>query len=116
MSKPTSIPKCEGSKAELKLHTDDESLAKLAHGLGHPARVAIIRLLQQRHSCICGEIVDRLPLAQSTVSQHLRILQKSGWIQGEVDGPRVCYCLDPSAPKQLTGLLASLLGDSDETT
>jgi ArsR family transcriptional regulator len=77
------------------LSGNDERFAQLAQALGHPARIAIIRLLQERQTCICGEIVEVLPLAQSTVSQHLKVLKDAGWIQGEVDGPRVCYCLDP---------------------
>ncbi len=70
-------------------------LARLCKALGHPARVQIVRYLKSlRGACTCGEIVDQLPLAQSTVSQHLRVLKDAGLIQGEVDPPRVCYCLD----------------------
>ena len=86
----------------------DEQLAQLADALGHPARVAIIRLLKERQSCICGEIVDVLPLAQSTVSQHLKVLKKAGWILGEVDGVRTCYCLNPAALKRLQVLIREL--------
>lgn len=71
---------------------DDEALARLAKALGHPARAAIVRFLLAGGECICGDIVDRLPLAQATVSQHLKVLREAGWITGEVDGPRVCYC------------------------
>jgi ArsR family transcriptional regulator len=74
---------------------EDEELARLAKALGHPARVAIVRFLLSGGECICGDIVDRLPLAQATVSQHLKVLREAGWITGEVDGPRVCYCADP---------------------
>lgn len=84
----------------------DESLARLAKALGHPARVRILRFLMGREACVCGEIVAQLPLAQSTVSQHLKILREAGLIKGEVDGPRTCYCVDPSrvqALKQLVG-------------
>ena len=88
--------------------SEDEALAQLANALGHPARVAIVRLLQQRESCICGEIVEVLPLAQSTVSQHLKVLKEAGWIQGEVDGPRVCYCLNPATLTKFQALLESL--------
>ncbi len=102
--------RCDDTKPVLKLRAADESVAKLAHGLGHPARVAIVRLLHRRGTCVCGEIVDRLPLAQSTVSQHLKVLQQTGWIQGEVDGPCVCYCIEPAAAKKLDRLLTSLLG------
>lgn len=88
--------------------TDDEIMAQLAQALGHPARVAIVRLLKERESCICGEIVEVLPLAQSTVSQHLKVLKVAGWVQGEVDGPRVCYCLNPLALEKFKSLIETL--------
>ena len=69
-------------------------LAELAKALSHPARIAILNLLSQKQSCICGDIVLELPLSQSTVSQHLKELKAVGLITGEIDGPRVCYCLD----------------------
>ena len=71
------------------------ALAAWAKALAHPARVAILRVLARRQTCICGEIVDELPLAQATVSQHLKALKAAGLITGEVEGPRMCYCLDP---------------------
>ena len=70
-------------------------LAELSKGLAHPIRVEIVRMLENKppeQRCVCGDIVDALPLAQSSVSQHLKVLKKTGWIQGEIDGPRVCYC------------------------
>ncbi len=76
------------------MSTTDHSLAMLCKALGHPARVAIMRHLLQVDRCICGEIVNILPLAQSTVSQHLKLLKAAGLIRGDVDGPRVCYCAD----------------------
>lgn len=85
-----------------------EELAKLTWALAHPARVRIVRLLLQRDSCLCGEIVDAMPLAQSTVSQHLKILKESGLVQGEIDGPRVCYCIHPKAMQRLKQLVAEL--------
>ncbi len=78
-----------------------DELAKLAWAVSHPARVRIVQVLQNRTSCVCGEIVDQMSLAQSTVSQHLKILKESGLVQGEIDGPRVCYCINKSALKQL---------------
>jgi ArsR family transcriptional regulator len=87
---------------------DDEELAQLAAALGHPARVAIVRLLKERETCICGEIVDVLPLAQSTVSQHLKVLKQAGWIKGEVDGPRTCYCLNPVTLEKFRMLIQTL--------
>lgn len=68
--------------------------AEFARALSHPARLAILRAVAERSSCICGEIVELLPLAQSTVSQHLRVLKAAGLIKGEIDGPKSCYCID----------------------
>jgi ArsR family transcriptional regulator len=86
----------------------DRELAALAKALAHPARVHIVRLLARREGCICGEIVEVLDLAQSTVSQHLQVLKEAGLVQGEVDGPRVCYCLDRAALARLAELVAGL--------
>jgi ArsR family transcriptional regulator len=86
----------------------DEELANLAWSLAHPTRVRIVRILLQRKTCICGEIVDEIPLAQSTVSQHLKILKESGIVQGEIDGPKVCYCVAPAALQRLKRLIAEL--------
>jgi len=72
----------------------DRELAQVAKALSHPARVRILRLLIASPSCSCGEIVEALPLAQATVSQHLKVLKEAGLIKGEIDGPRVCYCAD----------------------
>ncbi len=69
-------------------------LADFAKAVSHPARVAILKTLAQRDSCVCGEIVEVLPLAQSTVSQHLKELVSAGLIQGTVDGPKSCYCIN----------------------
>jgi len=69
-------------------------LAVLAKALGHPARIAILQFLIKSKSCVCGDIVDELPLSQSTVSQHLSELKKAGLIKGDIDGPSVCYCID----------------------
>ena len=73
---------------------DQETFAALCKALAHPARLKIIEYLKQVNQCICGKIVDILPLSQSTVSQHLKILKEAHLIQGEVDGPRTCYCLN----------------------
>lgn len=71
-------------------------LADMAKALGHPGRLEILRILAGR-ACICGDIVDRMPLSQSTVSQHLKELKNVGLIRGEIEGPRICYCLDMDA-------------------
>ena len=68
----------------------------------------ILRLLTNRVSCVCGEIVDQLPLAQSTVSQHLKVLKDAGLIRGEIDGPRICYCLEPRTLRRLRALIGGL--------
>jgi ArsR family transcriptional regulator len=86
----------------------DDELALLAKALGHPARVQIMRLLVRREACVCGDIVDELPLAQSTVSQHLKVLKQAGLIRGDIDGPRVCYCVEPRALRRLKALVGSL--------
>jgi DNA-binding transcriptional ArsR family regulator len=69
-------------------------LAQVMKALGHPARVAILQLLIERQACICGSIVEALPLSQATVSQHLAALKEAGLIKGNIDGPKVCYCID----------------------
>lgn len=86
----------------------DALLATLAKALGHPARVAILRMLVRKQACVCGEIVDELPFAQSTVSQHLKQLKLAGLVRGEVDGPRVCYCVDPGHIALLKALVNAL--------
>lgn len=80
--------------------------AELAKALGHPARIAILELLVRKNTCICGDITGELPLAQSTVSQHLKALKQAGVIKGEIDGVKTCYCID----EQAAGELKSLLG------
>ena len=72
-------------------------LAVLTKALGHPARIAILQFLIKTKSCVCGDIVDQLPLSQSTVSQHLNELKKAGLIKGDVEGPSICYCIDEKA-------------------
>ncbi len=92
----------------LPLGNEEQELADLAKALGHPARVRILKILIERNACICRNIVEEIPLAQSTVSQHLKQLQEAGLIQGEIDGPRVCYCIDAVRLKRLKVLIASL--------
>lgn len=91
-------------------------LAALAKALGHPARIAILQHLLRTQSCVCGDIVEELPLSQSTVSQHLKELKQAGLIKGEIEGPSVCYCIDEKAwkkaKKSLTDLFESYLPDT----
>ena len=86
----------------------DRDLARLARALGHPARVAIVRMLIHSGECVCGDIVSRLPLAQATVSQHLKVLKDAGLIRGTIDPPRVCYCIDPAAVRKVKSLIGEL--------
>ncbi|MCF6130710.1 ArsR/SmtB family transcription factor [Flavobacterium wongokense] len=76
-------------------------IAVLAKALGHPARVAIIEYLMSVDSCICGDIVNVLPLAQPTVSQHLKELKNAGLIKGNIEGNAICYCIDQNALETL---------------
>ena len=100
--------RCDSTPVKLSSDPTADDFAKLAWAVAHPARVQIVRLLIGREACVCGEIVDQLPLAQSTVSQHLKILKESGLIQGEVDGPKVCYCINPKRLKQLKTFVSRL--------
>lgn len=75
--------------------TDEQNkLAAIAKALAHPARLAILQILVKKQACICGDLVDELPLAQATVSQHLKELKAVGLIKGSVEGVSVCYCID----------------------
>jgi len=86
----------------------DARLAQLAKALGHPVRVHIVRLLRERGACVTGDLVAEVPLAQSTVSEHLRILKAAGLVQGTVEGDRPCYCLDPDGVAELHAGLRAL--------
>ena len=97
----------EGEEAEAELAT-------FARAMGHPIRVAILRILLERRECICGELVEELPVAQSTVSQHLKKLKEARLIRGTVDGPRVCYCIEPSAMERFRTLFDTILSYPDQ--
>jgi ArsR family transcriptional regulator len=86
----------------------EQELAEFAKAMSHPARIAILNVLAQRNECICGDIVDVLPLAQSTVSQHLKELKQAGLIEGTVDGPRSCYCINWKAFEKFTTDMSEL--------
>ncbi len=88
--------------------SQDERIAELGKALAHPARLRILRLLLATPGCIGGDIVGKVGLAQSTVSEHLRILKAAGVISGEISGPRVCYALNPAALQPLSDLIATL--------
>ncbi len=87
---------------------DDETLAAMAKALGHPARVKILRVLDAHQACVTGDVVTELALAQSTVSEHLRILREAGLIQGEIEGPRTRYCINPAGLAVLKVGIAAL--------
>jgi ArsR family transcriptional regulator, arsenate/arsenite/antimonite-responsive transcriptional repressor len=84
----------------------DDELAKLAKAIGHPARVRILRMLSRKEARVCSQIVDELPLAQSTVSEHLRILKEAGLVRCSQDGPRVGYCINFDGLRRLKALVA----------
>ncbi|MFD2247938.1 ArsR/SmtB family transcription factor [Pontibacter ruber] len=86
----------------------DITLAKYAKALGHPARIAILRILLERNTCICGDIVEELPLSQSTVSQHLKELKDAGLIKGDIEGKKVCYCINENNWRHAQQLLQSM--------
>ena len=98
----------------VSVQESDERLASLFRALGHPARLRILRLLVKRGTCICGEIVDELPLAQATVSQHLKVLKEAGLITGQVEGSAVCYCIAPDALSSLLGDLSQLAAEAGD--
>jgi DNA-binding transcriptional ArsR family regulator len=86
----------------------DQLVSEYAKVFSHPARVAILRMLARKGTCICGDLVEVLPLAQSTVSQHLRELKDAGVITGEIEGTKSCYCIDRNALKQAWGAFAEI--------
>lgn len=90
---------------------ETQELAALAKALAHPARIAILRTLAERRSCICGEIVEVLPLSQATVSQHLKALKAAGLISGEVEGVKSCYCLNEEYLQRMAPLLNTFLNN-----
>ena len=83
--------------------TQQNELAILAKAIGHPARIAIIEYLLKTDSCICGDIVNELPLAQPTVSQHLKELKNAGLIKGNIEGTSICYCINEEGFNKLKG-------------
>ncbi len=93
--------------AEIDVSTDAE-LAALAKAIANPTRIKILRILLSRDWTVCGAIVDELPLAQSTVSQHLKVLKQEGFIRGDVDGPKPGYCVNPEAIQRLKTLVGGL--------
>jgi DNA-binding transcriptional ArsR family regulator len=91
----------------------DAKIARYAKALAHPARVAILRLLASKKSCVCGAIVDELPLSQSTVSQHLKELKDAGLVKGDIDGASICYCINNEEWEKASAALSTLFSVYD---
>ena len=85
-----------------------EDLSMLSKALGHPARITILKILIEKGDCLTGNLVEQLPLAQSTVSEHLRILREAGLVQGTVDGPKRCYCVNRKTVDYMKDLVNEL--------
>src|SRR5215212_10281765 len=104
-----------GATKSFEFTAKDNRLAKYAKALAHPARIAILQLLTKKQTCICGDIVDEIPLSQSTVSQHLKELKDAGLIKGDIEGAKVCYCIDEkewkAAKETLNKLFDSFTGN-----
>jgi predicted transcriptional regulator len=88
---------------------EQNRVAELAKAFAHPARVAILQMLARKKACVCGDLVDELPLAQATVSQHLKELKRIGIIQGEINPPRVCYCINETVWQEARYLFGAVL-------
>lgn len=96
--------------------TDQQNkLAVIAKAIGHPARIAILQFLSSSPSCICGNIVDVLPLAQPTVSQHLKELKNAGLIKGTIEGRAICYCIDNEGLRMIQDFFGALLTNATNT-
>jgi len=87
---------------------DEARAVRMLRALANPTRFRIAQTLARRNACVCGELVEDLPLAQSTVSEHLKVLKDAGIVQGTIEGPNTCYCLDPQALQFLSEVLTAL--------
>ena len=101
-----------GTSKKEAFSNNQNRLADLAKALAHPARIAILEFLAKQDACVCGDIVEEIPLSQATVSQHLAELKRIGLIKGEIEGPKVCYCIDQKKWKESKQLLAQFLSDT----
>ena len=97
-----------GISKSAHFNEQQNSLANMAKALGHPARVAIVEFLLQQKECVCGDIVSELPLAQATVSQHLKELKSAGIIKGNIDGNSICYCLNEETIAEFISFLTNI--------
>lgn len=105
---PQSIQNCRPKPSPEKTPLNTDRLAEICKALAHPARIQILSHLKAIDQCVCGQLVEVLPLAQSTVSQHLKILKIAGLIKGEVEGLRTCYCINHDALEELNTMLAAI--------
>lgn len=97
--------------AKIESFTDQQKrIAELAKALGHPARIAILMHLFKNNACVCGDIVEEIPLAQSTISQHLSALKKVDIIHGEIEGAKTCYCINPKVWQEMKVVLGQFFG------
>ena len=97
-----------GISKSAHFNEQQNSLANIAKALGHPARIAIVEFLLQQKECVCGDIVSELPLAQATVSQHLKELKSAGIIKGNIDGNSICYCLNEETIAEFISFLTNI--------
>ena len=97
-----------GISKSAHFNEQQNSLANIAKALGHPARVAIVEFLLQQKECVCGDIVSELPLAQATVSQHLKELKTAGIIKGSIEGNSICYCLNEETIAEFISFLTNI--------
>lgn len=97
-----------------EFEADDVQLAEFARVMGHPGRIAILKTLAERNECVCGEIVDVLPLAQATVSQHLKELKKMGLVQGRISGVKSCYCINWEGFERFTNAMQKYIDKMNE--
>ncbi len=96
-----------------EIFTDKQNqIARIAKALAHPARIAILQQLIKEKTCICGQLVIEIGLAQATISQHLRELKEAGLIKGVIDGPKVCYCLDISSLKEIKAIFLEFTSEA----
>lgn len=103
-----------GTSKSTQFTKEQNRLADLYKAMAHPARIAILQLLINKSSCICGDIVDELPLSQSTISQHLKELKKAGIIKGEISGVRTCYCIDDKVWKEMEEVNSLMMSSYSE--
>jgi DNA-binding transcriptional ArsR family regulator len=101
-----------GTSKKEAFSNNQNRLADLAKALAHPARIAILEFLAKQDTCVCGDIVDELPLSQATVSQHLAELKHAGLIKGEIEGPKVCYCINKKTWQEAKQVLSQFLNDA----